>query len=205
MTPIYAESPKLLKRQLLGDGLFLCWCYLCAQLGRIVHNAITALAAPGEKLSLAASSLADQAVRLERAVPSFLNISTDRLEDSALSLKATADGQVQAVHDIAQAVGWAIALIPIAAVAAFYVTSRVKWWLTYDAVSALRDGGDFEKLLALRALAHAPYRDLRRISADPVGDFDAGNYKKLAGLQAESLGLVDAGIRPKSQVSSPPS
>jgi hypothetical protein len=46
-----------------------------------------------------------------------------------------------------------------------------------------------DELLALRALATRPLRELLGVSSDPVGDYRAGRWEALADLERRELGL----------------
>ena len=70
-----------------------------------------------------------------------------------------------------------------------HVAGRLRWAREARAAEALRGAAGSEALLALRALAHRPLPELRRVAADPYRAFASGDHAALADLERRALGL----------------
>jgi hypothetical protein len=121
--------------------------------------------------------------------------------------RSAADTLVQngmAAHDriqqLAIAAGVFVALLPILVVTGGYLLWRVRDVREMSAaaafVEAAHRSGRVEQaraVLAHRAVATLPFRQLMRASADPIGDLEEGRYDALAAAM-----LRRAGLRPSS-------
>lgn len=193
---IYAELPGLRVRQLLSDAAVLAWILVWVWIGLRVKELVEALAAPGQRLEDAGGSLAGSAARLGGRADDLpllgkrLGDAFGTVADGGRALERAGVAQQHAVHTLAIWLGVAIALAPIMWALVRYVPGRVRWVREATAATQLRDGGVDLRLFALRALANTPLSELRRISADPAGDYAAGRYEALAAVELGSLGLL---------------
>lgn len=199
---LYAEDELVRSRQIIRDALTVAWVAAWVSIGRRVHDLVAALADAGRFLEDAGADFARSARGSGRRVDD-LPLLGDRL---AAPFEAVAGGgsavaragvaQQDAVATLALVLGIVIAALPIAWLLARYVPRRLEWMRQAAGARVLLDGGgDGERLFALRALAHCPLDQLRRVSADPLGDFDRGEadvVRALAALELGPLGLAPA-------------
>lgn len=93
---------------------------------------------------------------------------------------------------LAVLLGTAIALVPLAPVAGFYLPLRRRARADATHVRRLLDGEDpdvVDALLAQRALMHLPYATLLSFSATPAADLRDHRYAALADAELAHLGL----------------
>lgn len=195
---LYAELPARRLRQVAGDLFLLGWLALWAWLGRQVHDATMALAAPGHRLESASAGLA---ARLRDAgdalagVPLVGDEASEPFEgagDAADRAAEAGRAQVEAVGTLADWLGVVVALAPILVLAVVYLPARVRFVRRARAGRALVDSAADLDLFALRALAHQPLHVLARISDDPARAWrerDPALLRSLAALELEAAGL----------------
>jgi hypothetical protein len=191
----YADAPGLRARQQVLDAAVLAWVLLAAWLGRAVHRAVSSLAAPGRELEEAGdgltTGLSGAADRLG-GVPGVgggLRAPLDAAAGAGEVLARAGTAQQDAVGTLALVLGLAVAGLPIAAALAGWLPGRLRW--SREATAARALAGDVE-LLALRAAASAPLRDLTRLGPAPVTRWRAGDEaagRALADLELRRLGL----------------
>ena len=100
------------------------------------------------------------------------------------------------IAQIAVALGLFVALIPIVSVTGVYLLWRVRDVRELNAAAAFvrmaeRTGrvDEANAVLAHRAVATLPFRQLMRASADPVGDLAAGRHEALAAAMLRRAGM----------------
>ena len=86
-------------------------------------------------------------------------------------------------------VGLLVAVVPSLPLLLVYLPGRVAQVRDRRAIAARIGQPEMEELLATRAVAHLPYRELLAISADPVEDLREGRHDRLADAELERLGL----------------
>ncbi|HZD02256.1 MAG TPA: hypothetical protein VFA46_19315 [Actinomycetes bacterium] len=81
------------------------------------------------------------------------------------------------------------------AVVAVWLPGRVRWIREASAASHLRRdaAATYLGLLAIRAVANRPLRQLRQASLDPIADLRRGDYQALAAVELRALGLRPPG------------
>jgi len=191
----YADSPGLRARQQVLDAAVLAWVLLLAWLGRAVHRAVTALAAPGRELEEAgdglAGGLAGAADRVG-GVPGVgggLRAPLDAAAGAGEVLSRAGAAQQDAVGTLALLLALVVGGLPALWAVARWLPGRLRW--SREATAARRLTGDVD-LLALRAAASAPLADLARLGPDPVTRWRAGDEaagRALAALELRRLGL----------------
>ena len=192
---IYAELPGYRARQIIGDAFVAAWTWLWVEIGGAVNRSIAALAEPARLLEDAGSDIAaraDSAGRQVAGVPVVgraLSGSFRSLEEMGRSLQATGANQQDAVHDIALWLGIAAAGLPILFLLYRWAVRRAAWVREASAAARLRSAPGSLQLLAIRAVARSPLADLRRLAGNPAEDYLAGNYRALAALELNRLGL----------------
>ncbi|EON24070.1 hypothetical protein CF8_1931 [Nocardioides sp. CF8] len=198
---VYADAPGRRTRQLLVDLLLIAWLVMWAWIGLVVHDGTMALAAPGRQTDASASAMAgqlrDAGGRLDDVPLVGEEVATpfDRAADASDGLAAAGRSSVAAVEKLALVLGFAIALIPMLVVLAFYVPGRLRFVREATAGARFIDSVDDLDLFALRALSNQPMRVLAKVSDDPAGDWrrrDPDVVRRLAEVE-----LADVGLRPR--------
>jgi len=197
---LYARDDELLRsRQIIADALVATWVVAWVLVGRALQDLIDGLAVAGRLLEDAGADFAGSAGGTGERVGD-LPVVGDRL---AAPFSAVADGgiamanagaaQQDAVATLALVLGVLVAALPIAWLLATYLPGRLRWTRSAAAAGRLLDTSDVApRLFALRALATRPLPQLRRVSADPFGDFERGDVDVvalLAALELRPLGL----------------
>lgn len=194
----YAQLPAQRTRQVVGDLLVAAWVVLWVLVGRAVHDAVAALAAPGRTLEDAGSSLeaglGGVGEGLERVplVGDDLRAPFDAAGGAARSITAAGVEVQETVAQAALVSAISVAAWPIAVVLVLWGLRR--WRFARRAAAAERlvaSGADLD-LFALRALARLPLPALAAVSDDPAGDWrrgDARVVRRLAELELRAVGL----------------
>jgi hypothetical protein len=197
---VYAETASRRARQLLTDLLVVAWVTASVLAGLAVRRLVDELARPGQAVEQAGNRVAngmggvqDQLGRVP-GIGGGLRAPFQRLGEAGQALAGAGAAQQQVVHELALWLGILVALIPVVVVLMVWLPGRVRWIREATAASRLRRdlGADDLGLFALRAIAHRPLRDLRRVSPDPVADLQRGDYGALAALELRALGLRPA-------------
>jgi len=195
---LYADSNPHRAAQVLGDVLLVVWVVVWIRIGFAVYDATVLLATPGEGISKAGDSLANQLRDAGATIGSVPLVGDqvrppfDSAGDAADALAGAGQTQVDVVHDLATWLGVAIALIPILIVLAFYVPLRVRFILEARAAQRFIDAAEDLDLFALRAMTRQPMHRLARISDDPAGAWrrrDEDVVRRLAELELKDCGL----------------
>ncbi|MEI7054567.1 hypothetical protein WBG06_02010 [Nocardioides sp. CCNWLW239] len=195
---LYADRPPRLAAQLFADLLTVAWIVGWVLLGRLVHELVSALAVPGQKMDEAGTSLSEKMLDAAGRVDD-LPLVKDGVAapftgaaKAADQLAAAGQAQVEAVSDIAIGLAIAVAVVPVLMWLLVYVPLR--WRFVRNATSTQRflEAGTAADLVALRAMSTQPLHKLVKISDDPVrawreGDVDV--VTKLAALELRSVGL----------------
>jgi len=195
---IYADRPLVAVRQLLADLLVLAWVYLSIRGAMWLHDLVQKLAVPGKKLEDAgaglADNLADAGGKVGRVpvVGDELTEPFDKAAEAARSVAAAGRDQQELIGDLALALSVAVLVFPLGLVLFGWLPLRVRWVRRARAAVALRSTAPGRDLLALRALAAQPLRELTRIDADVAGAWRRGEpsaVEALATLELRRLGL----------------
>ena len=199
---IYADrSPRLLF-QIVTDLLVVAWVYAWIRSAFWLHDQVSKLAVPGQKLEGAgtglADNLADAGGRVAAAplVGDELRAPFDRAADAARAVADAGRDQQDVVGNLALALAVIVAVVPIVLVLLGWLPLRVRWIRRASAASAVRRSAAGRDLLALRALATQPLRRLARLGPDVADSWRSGDdstVNALAALELRSLGLKVAG------------
>ncbi|MGH2813701.1 MAG: hypothetical protein ACRDLC_00955, partial [Actinomycetota bacterium] len=175
---LYAETPGLRTRQLVGDLAVLAWMAAWVAAGVALYRLVEKLAVPGERVEQAGSSFAGDIAEIQQKVGRLPVVGGElqdpfgRLAGVGRTLAAAAVTQQEVVHQLALWLGVVVAVVPIVALLLVWLPRRVSWAREAGAASRLRmDGADLE-LFAIRAVATRPLRDLHRVTPDPACDLD---------------------------------
>jgi len=194
----YAQHPARRTRQILGDLLVLGWIGLCFQLATGLRGLVERLAGPGREVEGAGRDLARSMDRVGDRV-GRVPVVGDDLEAPFRTAGTVGDRLVAAgrseqeiVGDLALYSAILVALLPIAVVLWTWLPRRLRW---VREATAARDLGADTQLFALRALAHRPLSQLRRIAPDPAAAVLRGDTEvtaRLAQLELVALGAAPA-------------
>lgn len=198
---LYADRPRRILAQLLGDLAALGWTVLWVRLGVAVHDAVLALAVPGRKLADAGGAL-ERNLRSAGETASGVPVVGDELRgpfDAAAgaggSLAEAGRDQQALVGDLAPLLTALTVVVPLT-LALWWLARRVRWVREATAARTLLAGGADATLFALRALAAQPLPRLRKVAADPWAGWRDGDPEIVAALAALELGGL--GIRPRT-------
>ena len=192
----YAERPLRVAQQLLADAAVIAWVYLVVIAARAAWGLIDQLQGPAGALTAAGQSVRDTydgAARTASGIPLVgaelaraLSVGTGAGE----SLTAAGQRQVQIIDTVGMWAAVAIVAFAAVPVVLLWLYVRVRYARTAEpAVDARARDMD---LLALRALAHQPTRQLLRVSDDPAAAWrrdDTRVVRDLARLELRALGL----------------
>jgi hypothetical protein len=192
---LYAETPGLRARQLLGDLGVLAWMAAWVWAGLTLYRLVEKLAVPGARLERAGGGFAGDVAEIQQKI-GRLPVVGDELQDPfgrlagvGRTLAEAGTTQQEVVRQLALWLGVVVAAVPIVALLLAWLPGRLAWAREAGAASRLRLGGADLELFAIRAVANRPLRQLHRVSADPAGDLRAGEFEALADLELRSLGL----------------
>lgn len=192
----YAERPLRVARQLFADVAVIAWAWLVVSFARVAQNFVKQLEGPAGALTSAGQTVRDTfagAARTASGIPlvgddlaNALNVGTGAGD----SLAAAGRRQAQLIDTVGL---WtAVAIVAFAAVPVVLLWLYVRLRYARTAGSAVAARARDMDLLALRALAHQPTRELLRVAADPAAAWrrdDAVVVRDLATLELRTLGL----------------
>jgi len=192
----YAERPLRVAWQLLADVLVIAWAYLVVRFAQSAQDLIDQLQGPAGALRSAGQTVRDTfagAARTASGIPlvgddlaKALNVGTGAGD----SLAAAGLRQAQLIDTVGL---WAaVAIVAFAAVPVVLLWLYVRLRYAQTAGSAVAARARDLDLLALRALAHQPTRQLLRVTGDPAAAWrrdDTGVVRELAALELRALGL----------------
>jgi hypothetical protein len=192
----YAERPLRVARQLVADVAVIAWVWLVVTFAQAAQALIDQLQGPAGSLTSAGQTVRDTfagAARTASGIPLVgeelaraLNVGTGAGE----SLASAGQRQAQLIDTVGM---WAaVAIVAFAAVPVVLVWLYVRLRYARTAGSAVVARARDLDLLALRALAHQPTRQLLRVSGDPAAAWrrdDTAVVRDLAMLELNALGL----------------
>jgi hypothetical protein len=192
----YAERPLRVARQLVADVAVIAWVWLVVTFAQAAQALIDQLQGPAGSLTSAGQTVRDTfagAARTASGIPLVgeelaraLNVGTGAGE----SLASAGQRQAQLIDTVGM---WAaVAIVAFAAVSVVLVWLYVRLRYARTAGSAVVARARDLDLLALRALAHQPTRQLLRVSGDPAAAWrrdDTAVVRDLAQLELSALGL----------------
>lgn len=205
MTLYPLRWPGLLWRLLL-DVLAVLWTAAWVLAGWAVYQLVSQLLVVADAISRTGTTFNEWLNAFENAVPGNIPGVSGALSSLASSLqRAAGDPLVErglqahdAIQHVAVALGLFVGVLPIVTVTGLYLIWRVGDVRELSAAVAFvrvaeRTGRvrEANAVLAHRAVALLPFRQLMRASADPVGDLLAGRHEALAAAM-----LRRAGTRP---------
>jgi hypothetical protein len=178
------------------DVLVVIWTVAWVVLGIAVGTFVARLGAIGDGLQDTGRAIgrAGDAVRTLADVP-LVGEGFDAVGDEIRTIgreTAARGSSIESdVDRLAWLIGAGLALAPTLPVLAVWVPPRVSRERERHALrrSLRAEDGTALAYLANRAVATRPFRELRAVSDDPVGDLAAGRHEGLASLELAHLGL----------------
>ena len=196
---LYADRPTRVLGQLAGDLVVVILVFLAVRLGRGTHDKVAALAGPGREAEDAARSTAgtmrDAAGNVDGApfVGDAVAKPFTALAATSRQLARSAQAYQDSVEQLAVLTGILVAALPILLLLAIWLPRRLAWVAEASAASRLaRRAPGAADLLAVRALARQPLRELARLDPAVVQGWKAGSPAAtavLARLELAELGL----------------
>ncbi|MGY1634137.1 hypothetical protein ACI784_20730 [Geodermatophilus sp. SYSU D01186] len=183
----------------LLDGLAFSWVVLWVVVGAWTGHEVGQLTSVSDsaEASALAADRAGEALQSLRGLP-FVGADAGELGDgvraAAQEVSANAAASRITVMRLGVLLGVAIALLPLSPVLWSYLPARLAHRADVGALRRrLAAGPPDEGLtayLAHRAVDRLPYRHLRGLTDDPVGDLRAGRHDVLARAELTRLGLA---------------
>ncbi|GAA1772364.1 hypothetical protein [Luedemannella helvata] len=197
---LYAETGRVRTRQLFTDVCVVVWIAFWIWASFQLHDLIMSLAGPGERAQSAGEGLAgnlSDAGGKAGNLPLVGGVLATPFNNAAEAARSLADAgrELQvAVERIAYAASLLVVIVPLALVVLGWLPWRVRWMRRASAAAALRDEPAGVDMLALRALARRPLRQL--VACDPNAakawrDGDPEVVRALAAMELASMGLSD--------------
>jgi hypothetical protein len=192
----YAERPWRAARQLLADVLVLLWVVLVVDVGRAARALVERLQGPARTLTDAGESMRgvfDSAASTASRVPLVGDDLARALgpgSGAGESLARSGREQVEVVSSVAW--GTAVVIVALGVLPVLAVWAPIRLRYARAAGSAVRVRRTDTSLLALRAMAHLPVRELLAVSPEPAAAWrrdDRAAVDGLAALELHSLGL----------------
>ncbi|MCL1906438.1 MAG: hypothetical protein FWG08_00725 [Propionibacteriaceae bacterium] len=207
---LYARNRKIIG-QVLSDVGLIAWVFLWVVLAGRVRDFILQFSTPaqkaGETTETMSSSLASAADSVKdlplvgRALESPLN----NLGSTLAGLGDSTSQLISMIATVALVLFIVILAIPVIVYIYKWFPWRFRFVREATAGKKLMPAEASAELFALRALAHAPMRELAKITADPMGAWKRGDtqvIQALANLELELDGLaLPSGRRAPTSVS----
>lgn len=190
----YAETPARRLRQVLADVAMLVWAWLWWQLATATHDLVAALGDPGRGLMSTGDRLAAgfrdvaDTVTGTPLVGGALGAPFDELADAAGAVAGVGAAQAEAAGQLADWLLLLVLVVPVGVVGVVWLALRLRGARRAAHARHLREEG-MDDLLALRALATRPLRELVEAADDPAAAWRAGETSALADLELRRLGL----------------
>lgn len=204
MLKLYPEAWPGRAWRVTVDLTFCAWLIVCAVAGSVVYQLVAALVVIADALTKTGMTFNHWIDAFRGAVPRgvpFLGNALIRMADQLQRNGGDALVQrgVQAhtvIERLAVALALLVALPPALSVCLAYLPWRWRdgreMASTAAFVNAAERSGHLRQaqaVLAYRALAVLPFRQLMRTSPDPAGDLAAGRYQDLAAAMARRAGV----------------
>jgi hypothetical protein len=196
---LYSDYPARRTAQIVADLVALAFISAFIWIGTIVYAAIAVLAAFGKTIEDAGNgfeeTMADAGETLG-GVPFIgggIRAPFDAASGAGTLLAQAGQAQQDLVMTTALIIAIVVALIPILIVVWIWLRRRLKWARRATEarnLSRLADGPD---ILALRALMHADYSQIREIDRQPVDAWRRGDVQVMR--QLAQLELRESGVK----------
>lgn len=193
---LYADFPARAARQILGDLVALALVVAGVIAGVVVHGVIAGFSAVGEQLRDAGSGFRETMTEVGQTlgdVPVIgggIRVPFDTASGAGGQVADAGQGVVDLVNAIAVFAGVTTALGPILVVVAVWVIPRLVIARRAGEARDLAASPDGAELLALRALATRPVRELTSVDRRPLEAWRQGDRAAIRGLAQLELRRV---------------
>lgn len=196
---IYSDFPRARASQIVADVTAIAGIVLFATIGFTLHALITTFADLGRRLEAAGTgfriTMTDAADALGRLplVGEGVRSPFDGASGAGRALENAGTAQQVLVAQLALLLGLAVAVVPIAIILRYWLRRRIAFARRASAAAALTHvEGGFD-LLALRALAAAPPRDVMAVDRNAAEAWRARDERVIR--QLAGIALTEAGVR----------
>lgn len=190
----WAETPRRLGGQLLGDLLVIVWCLFWWRQADDVRERVLGLQSAGQRAVDAGTGISD---RLRSAgdaidgVPFAGGPLASPLRSAADASDGLADAgrsAQEAVRTVATVVHVTMLVVLVGLVLLWWLSRRVRWTRSAGTGRRLRNTAEGLQVLGLRAAATAPLREVAAALPGGAG-VDARTLEALGVLELQRLGL----------------
>jgi hypothetical protein len=203
---IWSEVPRRRSQEVVADVATLAWTFLWVSIGLQLYATLSQLSSVGVDIGETGVGLERAAATLRLAMSQVPLVGEGVGDLLGGALEGIGSPLVQAGTDLERLLLIIAAVLGLLLVAVFlipwllrYLPWRYARWERLNAGDrVIRRGArdvsaaDLERVLAGRAINRMEYDDLLDYSPDPIGDFVAGRFDRLAAAE-----LASAGLRPR--------
>jgi hypothetical protein len=203
---IWSEVPRRRSQEVVADVATLAWMFLWVSIGLQLYATLSQLSSVGVDIGETGVGLERAAATLRLAMSQVPLVGEGVGDLLGGALEGIGSPLVQAGTDLERLLLIIAAVLGLLLVAVFlipwllrYLPWRYARWERLNAGDrVIRRGArdvsaaDLERVLAGRAINRMEYDDLLDYSPDPIGDFVAGRFDRLAAAE-----LASAGLRPR--------
>lgn len=192
---LYADTGAVRARQVLGDVLVVVLGWLVIQRALRLRTQITDFRSAAERVESAGQNVvrgADAAgIALDEVplVGGALSAPFGAVADAGRDLSAAGTDAASAIDGLGVFLPLLLVGVVLGYVLFRYLPRRLTWIREVAEARRVLSTADGERLLAHRAVAARPLRDLRRAVPDPGGALARGDWAPLAAMELGALGL----------------
>jgi hypothetical protein len=198
----FSEVPTRRTQELVADGATVVWVLLWVFIGVQVYGTLAELSDVGASIGDAGAGFASAGATLEGVLSQLPLVGPGVADLVAGAFAGVADPLIAAgadLEDLLLTVAAVLALLVVAVALIAWLNRYLPWrrrrWRRLNAGGrAIREGSsapaEVERILATRAISRLEYAELLEHTPDPIGDFVAGRYERLARAELTSVGLL---------------
>jgi hypothetical protein len=199
---IWSEVPRRRTQEVLADVATAGWVFVWGAIGLQLYQTLSQLSSVGVDIGQTGAGLERAAASLRLAMSQVPLLGEGIGDLVGGALEGIGSPLIQAGSDLEQLLLIIAAVLGLLLVAVFlipwlnrYLPWRRQRWQDLNAGDrAIRGAAaapaEVERLLATRAISRMAYADLLAFTPDPIGDFSAGRYDRLAEAELTSVGLL---------------
>jgi hypothetical protein len=198
----FSEVPTRRTQELVADGATLVWILLWLFIGVQVYTGLAELASVGTSIGDAGAGFDSAGATLEGVLSQLPVVGPGVADLVGSAFDGVADPLVTAGADLEEllvTVAAVLALLVVAVALIPWLNRYLPWrrqrWQRLNAGDrairhAIAPPPELERVLATRAISRLEYADLLAHTPDPIADFLAGRYDRLARAELTSAGLL---------------
>ena len=201
---IWSEVPRRRTQELLADVATAAWVVFWVGTGLQLYQTLAPLSSVGVNIGETGAGLERAAATLRLGLSQVPVVGQGIADILGGALEGIGSPLVQAGTDLEQLLLIVAGLLGLLLVAVFLIPWLLRYlpW-RYARLERLNAGdrvirrgardvsaADLERVLAGRAINRMEYDDLLDYSPDPIGDFVAGRFDRLAAAELASTGLT---------------